>query len=91
MNIKAKHALRIVIGGYLTFLGISLFKQAIFDGVGNVMLGACLGPVFAVIGLAYAINALRKVLKIRKDEIYGVADETEAKTESEVIEEKEEL
>ncbi len=91
MNIKAKHALRIVIGGYLAYLGISLFKQAVFDGVGNIMLGACLGPVFTVIGLAYAISALRKVLKIRKDEIYGTADETEVEVESEVIEDKEEL
>ncbi len=88
MNIKAKHALRIVIGGYLTFLGISLFKQAVFDGVGNTMLGACLGPVFAIIGLTYAIHALRSVLKIRKEEIYGSANEVEEQVE---IEEKDEV
>lgn len=88
MNIKAKHALRIVIGGYLAFLGISLFKQAVFDGVGNIALGSVLGPIFAVIGLAYAGSALRNVLKIRKEELYGSTDKTEDLVETE---EKEEL
>ena len=88
MNDKAKYAIRIVLGGYLAFLGIRLFKMAVIDGAGNTALGMFLGPIFLIVGGAYLINSVKKVLAIRKAEIYGVPDEEAKDTEeTELIEE----
>ena len=93
MNDKAKYAIRIVLGGYLAFLGIRLFKMAVIEGTGNTTLGMFLGPIFIIVGVVYLINSVKKVLAIRKGEVYGTPEteeETDVVEEAELIEENKE-
>ena len=69
MSENSKQAIRIVLGGYLAFVGIRLFKQAVFDHVGNIAMGAFLGATFAIVGLIYAGMALKKNLADKKAEL----------------------
>lgn len=89
MNQKARHALRIVIGLYLAYLGWQLFDTSVFKGNGNVLIGVVLGSVCLIIGLLYAIASIRKVLEIRKEEQCGESDfqgETDNSEELEKLE-----
>lgn len=84
MNDKAKHALRIVIGLYLAYLGWQLFDAVVIKGTGNKLMGAFLGPVFLIVGLLYAGNSIRKVLALRKEEQYGTPDSDEDTVEDDI-------
>ena len=69
MSENSKQAIRIVLGGYLAFVGIRLFKQAVFDHVGNIAFGAVMGALFTVVGLVYAGTALKQNLAAKKAEL----------------------
>ena len=69
MSENSKQAIRIVLGGYLAFVGIRLFKQAAFDHVGNMAFGMFFGAVFTVVGLIYAITAIKQNLASKKAEL----------------------
>ena len=69
MSENSKQAIRIVLGGYLAFVGIRLFKQAVFDHIGNVAFGAVMGALFTIVGLIYAGMALKKNLADKKAEL----------------------
>lgn len=77
MDQKAKHALRIVVGLYLVYLGWQLFDASVIKSSGHGLLGAVLGPVFIIVGLLYAISSIVKALAIRKKEQYGTEDTNE--------------
>ena len=64
MNKKSGYALRIVLGGYLTYLGIRILSEMIQQRPSNMTLMSVLAVVFILVGVAYAGNALCKTFEI---------------------------
>ena len=58
MNKKSGYALRIVLGGYLTYLGIRILSEMIQQRPSNMTLMSVLAVVFILVGVAYAGNAI---------------------------------
>ena len=94
MNKKSGYALRIVLGGYLTYLGIRILSEMIQQRPSNMTLMSVLAVVFILVGVAYAGNAICKTFEIdikkqiakmiakRKAEQKRKAEEAAAVTES---------
>lgn len=78
MNGKPIYAFRIVLGGYLAYLGVKLIYQMIKVQPTNMLLTGIMGAVFAIVGGSYAIYSLKKLIDIRKEErgeeVYGTDD-----------------
>ena len=64
MNKKSGCALRIVLGGYLTYLGIRILSEMIQQRPSNMTLLSVLAVVFILVGVAYAGNAICKTFEI---------------------------
>ena len=64
MNKKSGYALRIVLGGYLTYLGIRILSEMIQQRPSNMTLMSVLAVVFILGGVAYAGNAICKTFEI---------------------------
>lgn len=64
MNKKSGCALRIVLGGYLTYLGIRILSEMIQQRPSNMILMSVLAVVFILVGVAYAGNAICKTFEI---------------------------
>lgn len=64
MNKKSRYALRIVLGGYLTYLGIRILSEMIQQRPSNMTLMSVLAVVFILVGVAYAGNAICKTFEI---------------------------
>lgn len=64
MNRKSGYALRIVLGGYLTYLGIRILSEMIQQRPSNMTLMSVLAVVFILVGVAYAGNAICKTFEI---------------------------
>lgn len=64
MNKKSGYALRIVLGGYLTYLGIRILSEMIQQRPSNMTLMSVLAVVFILVGVAYAGNAVCKTFEI---------------------------
>ena len=64
MNKKSGYALRIVLGGYLTYLGIRILSEMIQQRASNMTLMSVLAVVFILVGVAYAGNAICKTFEI---------------------------
>ena len=64
MNKKSGYALRIVLGGYLTYLGIRILSEMIQQHPSNMTLMSVLAVVFILVGVAYAGNAICKTFEI---------------------------
>ena len=64
MNKKSGYALRIVLGGYLTYLGIRILSEMIQQRPSNMTLMSVLAVVFILVGVAYAGNAISKTFEI---------------------------
>lgn len=64
MNKKSGYALRIVLGGYLTYLGIRILSEMIQQRPSNMALMSVLAVVFILVGVAYAGNAICKTFEI---------------------------
>lgn len=64
MNKKSGYALRIVLGGYLTYLGIRILSEMIQQRPSNMTLMSVLAVVFILVGVAYAGNAICKMFEI---------------------------
>ena len=69
MNRKAGYAFRIVLGGYLAYIGIRILMQMIDKRPSNMVFMSVMAVIFAVIGSAYAIYSLKKVWDMRKEEM----------------------
>ena len=88
MNKKAGYAFRIVLGGYLAYLGIRLLLQMVKEKPSNMILMCVVGAIFLIIGGGYAIYCMKKVWDIIKEEKgWGVSEEqsenkTKASTDS---------
>lgn len=75
MNKKTGYAFRIVLGGYLAYLGIRILIQMANERPNNMVLMSVVAVIFTVIGGAYAIYSLKKVWDLRKEEMTGTAEE----------------
>ena len=64
MNKKSGYALRIVLGGYLTYLGIRILSEMVKQRPSNMTLMSVLAVVFILVGVAYAGNAICKTFEI---------------------------
>lgn len=64
MNKKSGYALRIVLGGYLTYLGIRILSEMIQQRPSNMTRMSVLAVVFILVGVAYAGNAICKTFEI---------------------------
>ena len=75
MNNKTGYGLRIVLGGYLAYLGIRMFVQTVNDRPENMMFMGTMAVLFAVAGIAYAGHSLKKVWGSRKEETKSSEEE----------------
>lgn len=75
MNNKTGYGLRIVLGGYLAYLGIRMLIQTINDRPANMMFMGAMAVLFAVVGIAYAVYSLKKVWEMRKEEMKSPEDD----------------
>lgn len=82
MNGKTGYAFRIVLGGYLAYLGIRMLIQMADERPGNMVFMSVMAVIFIVIGGGYAVYSLKKVWEIRKEE-KGMAAAAEEETEPE--------
>ena len=69
LNRKAGYAFRIVLGGYLAYIGIRILRQMVDNRPSNLVFMSVMAVIFAVIGSAYAIYSLQKVWDMRKEEM----------------------
>lgn len=69
MNKKASSALRIVLGGYLAWLGIRILLEVNETKPSNTVFMGIMAVIFIIIGGGYAAFSVRQVLKIRKEEM----------------------
>lgn len=68
MNKKAGLVLRIILGGYLTFLGVSLLIQMIQIRPSDLVLKGTIAVVFILVGGGYAFANIKSVYKMIKAE-----------------------
>ena len=71
MNQKSGYAFRVVLGGWLFYLGCSLLYQMYKEQPSNMVLISTIAVVFVVIGGVCVIHSLKKIYDIRKAELYG--------------------
>lgn len=86
MNKKAGYAFRIVLGGYLAWLGIRMLIQLYNERPSNMVFMGIMSVIFTVIGSGYAIYSLKKVLELKKEEMGMAGDESAQEETPEVIE-----
>ena len=65
MNQKSSYAFRLVLGGWLTYLGISLLYQMYKERPSNMVLISAIAVVFVIVGAVCAIHSLLKIFGIR--------------------------
>lgn len=68
MNKKAAYAFRIVLGGYLAYLGVQILIQMVKEEPTNMIFMCVTGIAFVIIGVGYAAYSLKKVFDIIKEE-----------------------
>ncbi len=97
MNQKAAYAFRIILSGYLAYLGVKIILEMVNEKPSNMVFMIVIGAAFFVIGAGYAIYCIKKVWEIRQADQNLKTDEPgEGKAEAEEAdtadpEEKEEL
>lgn len=65
MKKTSVYILKIILGGYLVFIGISLFVLMQQQKPSNMIFLSVLGAISAIIGIVYAVYFLMKVLNIK--------------------------
>lgn len=69
MNRKSSYYIRVLAGGYLLYLGYSLFKATVTDHLSAIYL--IFGIVFAILGVIIGGSALWTIYRIEKEEREG--------------------
>ena len=69
MNNRTGYGLRIVLGGYLAYLGIRMLIQTVNERPANMMFMGAMAVIFSVVGIAYVAYSLKKVWELRKEEL----------------------
>lgn len=70
MNQKSSYAFRLVLGGWLTYLGVSLLYQMYKERPSNMVLISAIAVIFVVVGAVCAIHSLLKILGIRMPKLF---------------------
>ncbi len=65
MKKKSIYILKVILGGYLVFIGVSLFVLMQQQKPSNMIFLSVVGAVCAVIGISYAVYFLMKVFNIK--------------------------
>ena len=85
MNKKAAYALRIILGGYLAYLGVRILILMVREKPTDMIFMCAMSAVFIVVGGGYAVYCLKKLFDIRKGEKgTALSDEPENDNESSV-------
>lgn len=66
MNKKSGLILRIMLGAYLTYLGVDLVRTIMAEKPSDMMMKAAMGVAFIIVGICYAIWAIRGAWKLYK-------------------------
>ena len=74
MNNRTGYGLRIVLGGYLAYLGIRMLIQTVNERPANMMFMGAMAVIFSVVGIAYVAYSLKKVWELRKEELKSQGD-----------------
>lgn len=70
MNQKSSYAFRLVLGVWLTYLGISLLYQMYKERPSNMVLISAIAVVFVIVGAVCAIHSLLKIFGIRMPKLF---------------------
>ena len=68
MNNRTGYGLRIVLGGYLAYLGIRILIQTVNERPANMMFMGAIAVLFTMAGIAYAVYSVKKVWELKKAE-----------------------
>lgn len=68
MNNRTGYGLRIVLGGYLAYLGIRMLIQTVSEKPANMMFMGAMAVLFTVVGIAYVAYSVKKALELKKAE-----------------------
>ena len=74
MNKKAWYTFRIVLGGYLAWLGIRMLIEMVNEKPNNMVFMCVMSVIFILIGLAYAIYYVKKMFDLKKED-HRIEDE----------------
>ena len=81
---KGRFVFRLIAGGYLGYLGISLVKDAMTERPDSYILYTVLGVLFAVIGIGWLLLAVRTYMKegLQDPDGGGTYDKMEEETDA---------
>ena len=68
MNKKGIYIFRVILGGYLGYLGIDLLVQMSKEKPSNMIFMIVMGALFVVIGVVYAVFSLKRLFDLQKEE-----------------------
>ena len=83
MNKTPGLILRILLGAYLTYLGVDLIRTVIIENPTDMMMKAAMGVAFIVVGIWYAIWAVRGAWKRYNKETPEIPDVEEEQEDEE--------
>lgn len=66
MNKKTNYILRLILGMYLTFLGINLIRETLVSHPSDLAFKIFMGIIFIVIGAGYAIWIIKRMIASKK-------------------------
>lgn len=81
MNRQAGSMFRIIVGGYLVYLGMNLISAVVKEKPENMVLMIIFGAAFIVFGGGYALFSLKRMFDESKREREAAAEEEEAAEE----------
>lgn len=87
MNQKSRYAFRIVLGGWLAYIGCSLLYQMYSERPSNMVLISLIAVVFVIIGAICVIHSLKQVFDFWKGQMPEPAEDEE-KPEAEEVKNK---
>ena len=91
MNKKAWYTFRIVLGGYLAWLGIRMLIEMVNEKPNNMVFMCVMSVIFILIGLAYAIYYVKKMFDLKKEAEQGKTDKETAQSGNNIEKEAEKL
>ena len=68
MNKKTNYILRLILGMYLTFLGINLIRETLVSHPSDLAFKIFMGIIFIVIGAGYTIWIIKRMVASKKAE-----------------------
>lgn len=68
MNKKAWYTFRIVLGGYLAWLGIRMLIEMVNEKPNNMVFMCAMSVIFILIGSAYAVYYVKKMFDLKKED-----------------------